>query len=175
MNDAAPTRPLMRCATARRGSANIEYRSVSTGHVRVQPHTTGALASVPRANTSPTLARSRVRVLGPNCRREVPCRGPQSVARNEKRTNNPDGYTQHSRPQIMCGYPLNLSILIRGGRETNKDSLSSCERNGTSSARRGGAFTRAHPVPCTGTVRSLPALVQTVQVQLECGFRSHRG
>ena len=44
-----------------------------------------------------------------------------------------------SRPQIMCDYPLNLSILIRGGKETNKDSLSSCERNGRSSARRGDA------------------------------------
>lgn len=45
-----------------------------------------------------------------------------------------------SRPQIMCDYPLNLSILIRGGKETNKDSLSSCERNGKSSARRGDAL-----------------------------------
>ena len=46
------------------------------------------------------------------------------------------------RPQIMCDYPLNLSILIRGGKETNKDSLSSCERKGKSSARRGGALAR---------------------------------
>lgn len=44
------------------------------------------------------------------------------------------------RPQIMCDYPLNLSILIRGGKETNKDSPSSCERKGKSSARRGGAL-----------------------------------
>lgn len=36
----------------------------------------------------------------------------------------------------MCDDPQNLSILIRGGRETNRDSLSSCERNGKSSARR---------------------------------------
>lgn len=40
----------------------------------------------------------------------------------------------------MCDYPLNLSILIRGGKETNKDSPSSCERKGKSSARRGGAL-----------------------------------
>lgn len=46
------------------------------------------------------------------------------------------------RPQIMCDYPLNLSILIRGGKETNKDSPSSCERKGKSSARRGGALAR---------------------------------
>jgi hypothetical protein len=36
----------------------------------------------------------------------------------------------------MCDYPLNLSILIRGGKETKWDSLSSGERNGKSSARR---------------------------------------
>ena len=42
----------------------------------------------------------------------------------------------------MCDYPQNLSILIRGGRETNRDSLSSCERNGRSPARRDGVETR---------------------------------
>lgn len=40
------------------------------------------------------------------------------------------------RPQLMCDYPLNLSILIRGGKETKWDSLSSGERNGNSPARR---------------------------------------
>ena len=34
----------------------------------------------------------------------------------------------------MCDYPLNLSILIRGGKETNRDSLSSGERKGMSPA-----------------------------------------
>ena len=43
-------------------------------------------------------------------------------------------YTE--RPQLMCDYPLNLSILIRGGKETKWDSLSSGERNGISPARR---------------------------------------
>jgi hypothetical protein len=32
-----------------------------------------------------------------------------------------------SRPQIRQGYPLNLSILISGGKETNKDSHSNGE------------------------------------------------
>jgi hypothetical protein len=50
-------------------------------------------------------------------------------------------YQQYSksiveRPQLMCDYPLNLSILIRGGKETKWDSLSSGERKGKSSARR---------------------------------------
>lgn len=34
----------------------------------------------------------------------------------------------------MWDYPLNLSILIRGGKETNKDFLSSGERKEISSA-----------------------------------------
>jgi hypothetical protein len=45
-------------------------------------------------------------------------------------------YIYIERPQLMCDYPLNLSILIRGGKETKWDSLSSGERNGISSARR---------------------------------------
>jgi len=41
----------------------------------------------------------------------------------------------HSRrPQFRRDYPLNLSILIRGGKETNKDSVSSGERTRKSPA-----------------------------------------
>jgi hypothetical protein len=50
--------------------------------------------------------------------------------------NNIYIYIYIERPQLMCDYPLNLSILIRGGKETKWDSLSSGERNGISSARR---------------------------------------
>lgn len=32
-----------------------------------------------------------------------------------------------SRPEVRREYPLNLSISIRGGKETNKDSLSNGE------------------------------------------------
>ena len=38
-----------------------------------------------------------------------------------------------SGPRIRPGYPLNLSISISGGKETNKDSLSNGERSGNSS------------------------------------------
>ncbi|PTB83462.1 hypothetical protein C9926_02800, partial [Sulfurovum lithotrophicum] len=38
------------------------------------------------------------------------------------------------QPQLIWDYPLNLSILIRGGKETNKDFLSSGERKENSSA-----------------------------------------
>src|ERR1044072_6235438 len=34
------------------------------------------------------------------------------------------------RPQVRRGYPLNLSISISGGKETNKDSLSNGEPQG---------------------------------------------
>jgi hypothetical protein len=37
------------------------------------------------------------------------------------------------RPEIKWDYPLNLSILISGGKETNKDSLSNGEWSGKSS------------------------------------------
>lgn len=39
-----------------------------------------------------------------------------------------------TRPQIRRDDPLNLSILLSGGKETNKDSLSSGERRGKSPA-----------------------------------------
>ena len=37
-------------------------------------------------------------------------------------------------PQVRQDHPLNLSILLSGGKETNKDSLSSGERRGKSPA-----------------------------------------
>ena len=40
-----------------------------------------------------------------------------------------------SRPELRLGYPLNLSILVSGGIETKKDSLSNGERTGKSSRR----------------------------------------
>ena len=42
--------------------------------------------------------------------------------------------TVRLRPQIRRDNPLNLSILLSGGKETNQDSLSSGERRGTSPA-----------------------------------------
>ena len=45
-------------------------------------------------------------------------------------------------PQISRDYPLNLSILISGGKETNKDSLSNGEWSGKSSNLKSAAETR---------------------------------
>jgi len=36
------------------------------------------------------------------------------------------------RPELRQGYPLNLSISISGGKETNKDALSNGERTAQS-------------------------------------------
>ena len=44
------------------------------------------------------------------------------------------------RPQISQDYPLNLSISISGGKETNKDSPSNGEWSGKSSNLKAGAF-----------------------------------
>ena len=49
-------------------------------------------------------------------------------------TGPPRAATLRLRPQIRRDYPLNLSILISGGKETNQDSLSSGERRGKSPA-----------------------------------------
>ena len=42
-------------------------------------------------------------------------------------TNKRELFNLNFRPQIRCDYPLNLSILLGGGKETNKDSLSNGE------------------------------------------------
>ena len=49
--------------------------------------------------------------------------GSVSGARAESR----DVQSNLSGPQVRQGYPLNLSILISGGKETNKDSPSNGE------------------------------------------------
>jgi len=48
--------------------------------------------------------------------------------------------TLNSRPQLRCDYPLNLSISVSGGKETNEDSLSNGEWTGISSSLKSGAF-----------------------------------
>ena len=57
---------------------------------------------------------------------------PGSLPSRERERKKSAFYPCHYGPQIKQGYPLNLSILISGGKETNKDSLSNGERNGKS-------------------------------------------
>lgn len=48
-----------------------------------------------------------------------------SLARGTHRAESKDLF--HFRPQIGRDYPLNLSISLSGGKETNQDSLSNGE------------------------------------------------
>ena len=76
--------------------------------------------------------------------------------------------TQHHWPQIRQDYPLNLSILISGGKETNKDSLSNGEWSGNSSSLKSLLLATANCSLwkyCQGKVRVLKLL----------GTARHRG
>ena len=66
-------------------------------------------------------ARAGSRPPPPSPGRECPSRAPHTTRLVQ-------------RPQIRREDPLNLSILLSGGKETNKDSLSSGERRGKSPA-----------------------------------------
>ena len=69
------------------------------------------------------------------------------------------GNTFEHRPEIRQGHPLNLSISISGGKETNQDSPSSGERTGKSPACESPVFSRRvvvlRRVLCDGR-RSIP-------------------
>ena len=84
----------------------------------------GPPAPEPRAGASPR--------AGPRARR----RRRQAVARARgPAAGDPLRRTPYPyRPQIGRGDPLNLSISLSGGKETNQDSLSSGERRGKSPA-----------------------------------------
>ena len=78
---------------------------------------------------------------GPGALRPAPPAAALGTARRvspASPTTPVDGPHAHSttrlRPQIRRDDPLNLSILLSGGKETNKDSLSSGERRGKSPA-----------------------------------------
>lgn len=50
-----------------------------------------------------------------------------NMPRFAARSRSVVGKLSHFRPQIGRDYPLNLSISLSGGKETNKDSLSNGE------------------------------------------------
>jgi len=60
------------------------------------------------------------------------CAGSGGQKRSNRTRKLADEHNHHW-PQIRQDYPLNLSILISGGKETNKDSLSNGEWSGISS------------------------------------------
>lgn len=59
---------------------------------------------------------------------------PTRPARHVRGVRLHDGILARRRPQSRRDYPLNLSILLSGGKETNQDFLSSGERTGKSPA-----------------------------------------
>lgn len=73
----------------------------------------------------------------------------------------------NQRPQSRRDYPLNLSILLSGGKETNQDFLSSGERTGNSPALNPAVVTIAGDV-VFGRYRFL-VVATPVQVRLERG------
>lgn len=73
----------------------------------------------------------------PAARRRAPglCpESPVSLGGPPPSHDQPTGAYIRLRPQIRRDNPLNLSILLSGGKETNQDSLSSGERRGKSPA-----------------------------------------
>ena len=77
----------------------------------------------PRLRSSMGLSRSGGLVFAAGC--QCVARSPRRVS---KGTHGPAPPTHQTiRPEMRQGYPLNLSILISGGKETNKDSLSNGE------------------------------------------------
>ena len=78
-----------------------------------------------------------------------------------------------TRPRSRRDYPPNLSISLSGGKETNKDSPSSGERNGKSPAPN-PACSGADGNVVFGRIRTIAGRPGAVQVRLERGH-THRG
>lgn len=90
-------------------------------------------------------------------------------------TPPPPIHNNTSQPQIGREYPLNLSILISGGKETNRDSLSNGERSGNSSNLKSetpfqnGFSNCSLPIgSCRHSIHSLPrpSLLSTISSRL---------
>ena len=102
------SRGLVPARGARRG-----FSSLRPSHVSLRPPHSFAFFSPPLPPQRGREGREAEREIGPEPRKAKPIR---------------------IRPQIRRDNPLNLSILLSGGKETNKDSLSSGERRGKSPA-----------------------------------------
>lgn len=76
---------------------------------------------------------------------------------SEKRDKITQKSNYNLRSQIRQDYPLNLSILISGGKETNKDSLSNGEWSGKSSNLKSLGATSANCSLKKAVLGSLPA------------------
>ena len=109
--------------------------SVSPSAARTRlPGGCAARAATPRRGwRGPTV--SEAQVCARWIRGTVPAPAPASRASCPRSPRpRPRFASFRLRPQIRRDYPLNLSILLSGGKETNQDSLSSGERRGKSPA-----------------------------------------
>ena len=105
--------PCARSLWGRRGLRRLECRCVSRSCT---------LDPVGRART---VARSLLLARREEARRVLP---PRRRRPTLERMHDQCFITL--RPDIRRDYPLNLSISLSGGSETNQDSLSNCERSG---------------------------------------------
>lgn len=122
--------PLPRAARAKHPG---DQKGLSAGALAFGAH--ARWASRARRPGSPRRL-SGARSSGPGLPRLTPVR--VSLGRSGRATPPPPPPcavgTLRLRPQIRRDNPLNLSILLSGGKETNQDSLSSGERRGKSPA-----------------------------------------
>jgi hypothetical protein len=68
-----------------------------------------------------------------------------------------------SRPQVRQDHPVNLSILMTGGKETNWDVLSSGERRGRRSNLKSGGLRTSRIVVLRSAVAGTPSRVQALR------------
>lgn len=99
---------------------------VSPGPPEKTTHATRARGELPNSASEGVEGRREARG------KEERSARPESMQK-QPRFGSPELGETTNRPQIRREYPLNLSILLSGGRETNKDSPSSGERRGKSS------------------------------------------
>ena len=107
--------------------------------------------------------------LPPGTRRvqhSSPARSPGGAAGGEGRWGAVRTRASKRRPRIGQGYPLNLSISVSGGKETNRDCPSSGERSGNSPDLKSGpphaggpscSLEREPPPPARRAPRGAPA------------------
>ena len=95
-----------------------------------------------------------------------PARSPGGAAGGGRRWGAVRTRASNRRPRIGQGYPLNLSISVSGGKETNRDCPSSGERRGNSPALKSGpphaggpscSLEREPPPPARRAPRGAPA------------------
>ena len=131
--------------TPSNGSRSAQAKSSGSAN----PQKSGSLGFCQRGTAVPCLGRGRVvaRVPGPEQNTTMyqktqrsglnpPGKGGTPPVKTASTTHLVPrrGKALQIRPRVRGDYPPNLSILLSGGKETNRDSPSKCDRTGTSPA-----------------------------------------